>query len=82
MSPQSQLPLGAVARVPATVFAPGTYNAMAGLATLPSVLFGVLYESLGPGAAFGFGAMLAVLASLILPSVTSGELFVRINNRH
>jgi MFS family permease len=52
----------------------GTYNAVAGLATLPaSVMFGILYESLGPGVAFGFGATLAVLASLILPLAPSRQ---------
>jgi MFS family permease len=52
----------------------GTYNAVAGLATLPaSVMFGILYESLSPGVAFGFGATLAVLASLILPLAPSPQ---------
>jgi MFS family permease len=47
-----------------------TYDAVGGLATLPaSVVFGILYESLGPGVVFGFGATLAMLASLILPSI-------------
>ncbi len=73
----------------------GTYNAVAGFATLPaSVVFGILYESLGQGVAFGFGATLAVLASLILPPLhpvktrinctegTTGELHGRRSNRH
>ncbi len=47
----------------------GTYNAAVGLATLPaSVIFGVLYENLGPTIAFGFGAALAIVAAFLLPS--------------
>jgi len=47
----------------------GTYNAVIGLATLPaSVIFGVLYQTLGFRVAFGTGAALAILASVILPS--------------
>jgi MFS family permease len=47
----------------------GTYNAVIGLATLPaSVIFGVLYQTLGSRVAFGTGAALAILASVILPS--------------
>jgi predicted MFS family arabinose efflux permease len=48
----------------------GTYNAVVGLATLPaSVIFGLLYQDMGPMVAFGFGAALAVLASLIHPPI-------------
>lgn len=32
-----------------------------------SVIFGALYQTLGPVVAFGTGAALAILASLILP---------------
>ncbi len=46
----------------------GTYNAAVGLATFPaSMIFGVLYQNLGPPTAFGFGAVLAVVAAFILP---------------
>lgn len=46
----------------------GTYHAAIGLASLPaSVIFGVLYEMIGPAVAFGMGAAMAVLAALILP---------------
>jgi MFS family permease len=47
----------------------GTYNAVIGLAMLPaSVIFGALYQMLGPAVAFGTGAALAILASFILPA--------------
>lgn len=47
----------------------GTYNAVIGLATLPaSVIFGALYQMLGPVYAFGAGAALATFASFILPA--------------
>jgi MFS family permease len=46
----------------------GIYNAVVGLAMLPaSVIFGSLYQTLGPMAAFGTGAALAALAALFLP---------------
>lgn len=45
----------------------GWYNAAAGLAAFPaSALFGLLWERVAPAAAFGFGAGLAFLASLLL----------------
>lgn len=47
----------------------GTYNGVVGLAMLPaSVIFGLLYQRLGPEVAFGTGAALAILAALILPA--------------
>jgi MFS family permease len=47
----------------------GTYNAVIGVAMLPaSVIFGALYQTLGPPVAFGTGAALAILASLALPA--------------
>jgi MFS family permease len=48
----------------------GTYNAVIGLVLLPaSAIFGALYQTHGAAAAFGLGAVLAIIASLILPSV-------------
>ena len=48
----------------------GWYNFAAGGATLPaSLLFGLLDEQFGPGAAFGWGAGLALLAVLLLLGV-------------
>ena len=45
----------------------GAFHASVGLAALPaSVLFGVLWKSFGPGAAFLTGAALAVLAAAAL----------------
>jgi MFS family permease len=50
----------------------GTYHAVIGIASLPaSVIFGVLYEIIGPAVAFGMGAAMAVLAALILPRSTT-----------
>jgi MFS family permease len=48
----------------------GWYNFAIGIATLPSsLIFGGLYQVYGPMAAFGFGAALALLASLLLTGV-------------
>ncbi len=48
----------------------GWYNFAIGIAALPSsLIFGGLYESFGPIAAFGWGAGLAILAAVILLSV-------------
>lgn len=48
----------------------GLYNGAVGIAALPaSVLFGVLYSTFGPAAAFGTGAGLAAVASLLLRRV-------------
>jgi MFS family permease len=45
----------------------GTFNAMIGLAALPaSILTGYLWKSSGPGAAFGFGSLMAFLAGFLL----------------
>jgi len=45
----------------------GAYNAVVGFAMLPaSLIFGFLYQIAGPKAAFGSGAALAVIASLML----------------
>lgn len=47
----------------------GTFHAVVGVAALPaSVIFGVLYQHLGPRLAFEVGAALAILAALILPT--------------
>ena len=48
----------------------GWYNFAIGIATLPaSLIFGALYKYSGPLAAFGFSAVLAVLASVVLLAV-------------
>jgi MFS family permease len=48
----------------------GWYNFAIGIATLPaSLLFGLLYQEVGPLAAFGSGAALALLASFLLLGV-------------
>ena len=45
----------------------GYYNAALGLGTLAaSVVFGVVYERVGPSAAFTMGATLAVIAAALL----------------
>ena len=45
----------------------GWYNAAVGIGALPaSLLFGVLWQAWGPAAAFGFGAILAAVAALLL----------------
>ncbi len=47
----------------------GAYNAATGLAMLPaSVIFGVLYQTLGSSVAFGTGAGLAIIAALLFPA--------------
>jgi MFS family permease len=47
----------------------GTFHAVVGVAALPaSVIFGVLYQHLGPRFAFEVGAALAILAALVLPT--------------
>ncbi len=46
----------------------GAYNAVIGLALLPaSIIFGAVYQTVGPVAAFALGAGLALVASFILP---------------
>ena len=45
----------------------GWFNSAIGISALPaSLIFGLLYETLGPMAAFGWGAILALLASALL----------------
>jgi MFS family permease len=59
------------ARLRGTAF--GYYHSVIGLGALPaSILFGFLWHSLGPTAAFGTGAGLAVGASLLLFLVKAG----------
>jgi MFS family permease len=49
----------------------GWYNFAIGIAALPSsLIFGALYEGLGPLAAFGWGAGLALAAVILLARVT------------
>lgn len=48
----------------------GFYHGAVGVAALPaSIAFGFVYASLGPGAAFGMGAALAALASVLVSRV-------------
>ena len=48
----------------------GWYNLAIGIGALPaSVLFGVIWDRLGPRAAFDVGAALAVGAALVLAAV-------------
>jgi len=48
----------------------GWYHLAMGIAVLPaSVLFGELYQALGPGVAFGSGSLLALVAAAILLAV-------------
>lgn len=52
----------------------GWFNATIGLGALPaSVMFGALYDRFGPATAFGTGACLAVLASVLLACVTTSS---------
>lgn len=52
----------------------GFYNAALGVGTLSaSILFGVLYERFGPGAAFGTGAALAAAATVLLVVLPAGR---------
>jgi len=45
----------------------GLYHLTVGIGAFPaSLLFGLLWQQLGPAAAFGFGAVLALLAGLLL----------------
>lgn len=48
----------------------GLYHLAVGLAALPaSVLFGVIWQQAGAGAAFGFGAVLALCAAVLLSTL-------------
>lgn len=48
----------------------GLYHGAVGITALPaSILFGVIYAAFGPGAAFGTGAALAVIATALLMRV-------------
>lgn len=49
----------------------GWFNFSMGISTLPaSLLFGAIYQQFGPVAAFGTGAGLAVIAAILVSSVT------------
>jgi MFS family permease len=51
----------------------GLYHGAIGITALPaSVLFGAVYAAAGPGAAFGMGAALAVIATLLLLRIPAG----------
>ena len=53
----------------------GWYNLSIGIAALPaSLLFGWLYQDFGPIVAFGFGASLAMLATVLLFAVCAPTL--------
>ncbi len=59
----------------------GWYNAAVGIAALPaSLLFGLLWQRIGPQGAFGFGAALAAVAAVLLlgsSGLSSGKGSVR-----
>ena len=50
----------------------GWYNFAIGIATLPSsLIFGALYQFCGPLVAFGWGAVLALIAAILLMGVAA-----------
>ncbi len=50
----------------------GFYHGAVGLVALPaSLLFGLVYQTVGPAAAFGLGSILAVSAAVLLLRVPS-----------
>jgi MFS family permease len=52
----------------------GTYNLAVGIGALPaSVIMGLLWHRISPQAAFGFGAGMALLASLLLAMVVTSK---------
>ena len=52
----------------------GWFHTVLGIANLPSsLLFGWLYQSFGPMAAFGWGAFAAIIAAALLTKVGSGK---------
>jgi len=52
----------------------GAYNGVIGLGTLPaSLIAGVLWEKFGPQVPFLFGAVMALVASLLLISIKEGK---------
>jgi dipeptide/tripeptide permease len=49
----------------------GLYHLVVGIGALPaSLLFGLIWQKAGPAAAFGMGAGLALLASMLLVQLT------------
>jgi MFS family permease len=59
----------------------GLYNAALGVGALAaSVVFGLLYERLGPAAAFGFAAAPAGAAALLLPWVPMRDAKIVVSN--
>ena len=52
----------------------GWFNFAIGIATLPaSLIFGAIYQWLGPLAAFGFGGAMALAAAIVLMGVTATQ---------
>jgi MFS family permease len=52
----------------------GLYHLAVGLGAFPaSLLFGLLWQAAGPAAAFGLGALLALLAGLLLVMLPMGR---------
>jgi MFS family permease len=52
----------------------GLYNAVLGVgALLASIIFGLVWKEVGPGAAFGLGAGLALVATVLLFAVVRGR---------
>lgn len=66
--PTEKALVAALAPAPARARAFGAYHFAIGIAALPaSVLFGAVWETFGPAAAFYLGAILALGAALLLP---------------
>jgi len=52
----------------------GFYHGAIGVTALPaSIIFGIIYAAAGPAAAFGVGAGLAVIATMLLLRVTPSD---------
>ena len=57
----------------------GWYNLAIGIAALPaSVVFGIIWDRAGSGAAFTFGAIVAALAAMALATVPTGQQKLRV----
>ncbi len=71
--PTEKALVAALAPAPVRARAFGAYHFAIGIAALPaSVIFGLVWEGHGPGAAFYLGAGLALLAALLLPLTLRG----------